>query len=163
MVILLMLLKTGTPCDKEEWDLEPGVLPPSQSVDGPSDWVPFNSQVEFEMADFLFKKVEMSQGDNGVLMQLWASTTADHYAPFKGHKDMLAAIDSIQHEKAPWHSFSAKYSSNCPSVNPPNWMVKEYTVYYHNPLTVIQNILSNLSFKGQFDYSPYKESEDGVR
>ena len=163
MVILLMLLKTGTPCDKEGWDLEPGALPPSQSVDGPSDWAPFDSQVEFETADFLFKKVEMSQGDIDVLMQLWASTTADHHAPFKGHEDMLAAIDSIQHGEAPWHSFSAKYSGNCPSVNPPNWMVKEYTVYYCNPLTVIQNILSNPSFKGQFDYSPYEESEDGVR
>lgn len=119
--------------------------------------------MEFETAEFLFKKVEMSQGEIDTLMQLWASTTADHRAPFEGHEDMLAAIDAIEDGDAPWHSFSAKYSGPHPSGNPPDWMVKEYTVYHRNPLTVLRQIISNPSFKGQFDYAPYKEFEDGVR
>jgi hypothetical protein len=118
--------------------------------------------VEFETADFLFKKVEMSQKDTDVLMRLWASTTADRRAPFKNHQDMLAAIDSIADGDVPWHSFSAKYSGTCPPTNPPDWMVKEYTVYYRNPLTVLRNMISNPGFDRQFDYSPYKESEDGA-
>ena len=42
-------------------------------------------------------------------------------------------------------------------------MVKEYTVYSRNPLTVIQNMISNPAFNGQFDYSPYAEFEDKSR
>ena len=76
---------------------------------------------------------------------------------------MLAAIDSIQDGDAPWYSFSAKYSGTCTSENPPDWMTKEYTVHYRNPLTVIRNMISNPGFNGKFDYSPYMEFEDDVR
>lgn len=132
-------------------------------MDGASDWGPFNSQVQFETADFLFKKAEMSQGDINILMQLWASTTVDHCAPFENHQDMLSTIDSIQEGDAPWDSFSAKYSGTPPLTNPPDWMVKEYTVYYRNPLAVIRNMISNLAFDGQFDYSPFMEFEGESR
>ena len=128
---------TGTPCDQEGYDLENGTPPPSQMADGPSDWAPFNSQIQFETVDFLFKKAEMSHGDVDVLMRLWGSTMADRCAPFENHQEMLAAIDSIQDGDTPWHSFLAKYSGIHPPTNPPDWMVKEYTVYYRDPLTVI--------------------------
>lgn len=85
------LLAAGTPCDKEGYDLESGTLPPLQTVDNLPDWGSFTSQVQFETADFLFKKAEMSQGDVDILMQLWASTTADHCAPFENHQEMLTA------------------------------------------------------------------------
>jgi len=151
---------TGTPCDQDGYDLESGAPPPSQTADDSSDWAPFSSQVQFETADFLFKKAEMSQGDVDVLMRLWASTTADRCTPFESHQDMLAAINSIQDGDAPWHSFSAKYSGVHLAKNPPDWMVKEYTVFCRDPLTVIQNMISNPTFNGQFDYSPYMEFED---
>ena len=96
-------------------------------------------------------------------MRLWASTAADHCAPFENHHDMLAIIDSICDGDAPWSSFSAKYSGTAPRTNPPDWMIKEYTVFYRNPLTVIRNMISNPSFDGQFDYSPYMEFEDEHR
>jgi len=153
-------LVTGTPCDRDGYDLESGASPPSQTVDGSYNWAPFGSQVQFETADFLFKKAEMSQGNVDVLMRLWASTMADHCAPFESHQDMLATIDSIQDGDAPWHSFSAKYSGVHPAENPPDWMVKEYTVFYRDPLTMIRNLISNPAFNGQFDYSPYMEFED---
>jgi hypothetical protein len=105
----------------------------------------------------------MSQGEIDILMRLWASTTANHRAPFEGHEDMLAAIDAIQDGNAPWQSFSAKYSGARPSGNPPDWMVKEYTVYYRNPLTVLRQIISNPSFEGKFDYAPYQEFEGDAR
>jgi len=154
---------TGTPCDQEGYDLESGALPPSQTADGPSGWAPFDSQVQFETADFLFKKAEVSQGDVDILMQLWASTTVDHCAPFENHQHMLATIDAIKDGDAPWHSFSAKYSGVHPPKNPPDWMVKEYTVFYRDPLTVIRNMISNPTFNGQFDYAPYMEFEDESR
>lgn len=76
---------------------------------------------------------------------------------------MLTAIDSIQEGDVPWHSFSAKYSGVHLPANPPDWMVKDYTVYYRDPLAVIQNVISNPAFNGQFDYSPYMEFEDESR
>lgn len=153
----------GTPCDREGYDLESGAPSLSQTSGVPPDWGPFDSQVQFETADFLFKKTEMSQGDIDVLMRLWASTTPDHCAPFENHHDMLTTIDSIQDGDAPWSSFSAKYSGTPPRTNPPDWMVKEYTVFYRDPLTVIRNMISNPSFNGEFDYSPYMEFEDELR
>ena len=153
----------GTPCDQEGYDLESGVPPPSRTADTLHNWGPFDSQIQFETADFLFKKTEMSQGDVDILMRLWASTTADNCAPFENHHDMLAAIDSIKDGDAPWRSFSAKYSRDPPRTNPPDWMVKEYTVYYRDPLTVIRNMISNPSFDGQFDYSPYREFENELQ
>ena len=155
-------LVIGTPCDQEGYDLENGAPPPSQITDALPDWGPFDSQVQFETTDFLFKKTEMSQGDVDILMRLWASTTMDHHAPFENHHDMLTTIDSIQDGDSPWHSFSAKYSRDPPRMNPPDWMIKEYTVYYHDPLTVIRNMISNPSFNGQFDYSPYMEFENDL-
>ena len=153
----------GTPCDRGGYDLKSGTAPPPQAADVPSDWMPFDSQVQFETADFLFKKAEMSQGDIDILMRLWASTTPDHHAPFENHQDMLAAIDSIQDGDAPWHNFTAKYSGIHPPANPPDWMVKEYTVYYRDPLVVIRNMISNPNFNGQFDYSPFEEFEGNLR
>ena len=117
------MLVVGTPCDYEGYDLEHDALPHPRTADVPSDWAPFDSQVQFETADFLFEKAEMSQGDVNILMQLWASTTADNVAPFENHQDMLAAIDSIQDGDAPWRSFSAKYSGVHPPENPPDWLV----------------------------------------
>jgi hypothetical protein len=154
---------TGTPCDEEGYDLESATLPPLQTADGSPDWGPFNSQVQFETADFLFRKVEMSQRDVDTLMQLWASTTADRDAPFANHQEMLTAIDSIQQGDTPWNSFSAKYSGVRPPTMPPDWMVKEYTVYYRDPLTLIRNMIKNPAFNNQFDYAPYKEFEGESR
>jgi hypothetical protein len=153
-------LATGTPCDEEGYDLESETPPPSQTADSSPDWGPFNSQVQFETADFLFRKAEISRMDIDTLMQLWASTTADHNAPFTNHQEMLTTIDSIQEGNVPWISFSAKYSGVRPPTTPPDWMVKEYTVYYRDPLTVIRNMIKNPAFNGQFDYAPYMEFED---
>ena len=150
----------GTPCDVDGFDITPGMLPQNNSQ--PS-WFPFKSQVQFEVADFLFKKVEMSQADVDTLMRLWAATSSDGHAPFLNHGDMLATIDAIQLRDIPWQNFSAKYSGDVPPVNPPDWMLKEYTAYFRDPLCIIRSMISNPDFKGQFDYTPYREFEDGTR
>ena len=93
---------------------------------------------------------------------LTATTTSDGHAPFSNHQEMLTAIDVIDVGDVPWQSFSATYSGTAPPANPPNWMLKEYTVYFRDPLAVIWNMVSNPEFKNQFDYAPYREFEDGV-
>ena len=157
------LVVTGTPCDADGYDIEPDTPPQDHSGSSRSNWFPFASQVEFETADFLFKKAEMSQADIDTLMQLWAPTTLDGRAPFSNHREMLATIDSINLGDIRWQSFSAKYSGKAPSTNPPDWMLKEYTVHFRDPLSVVRSIISNPDFKGQFDYAPYREFENGKR
>ena len=58
---------------------------------------------------------------------------------------------------------SAKYSGAVPLDNVPDWMVGEYTVFFRDPLSVVRSMISNLDFKGQFDYAPYREFEGGQR
>jgi len=151
---------TGTPCDADGYDLEHGVPPEVQPVELPSDWSPFDSQAQFETADFLFKKAEMSQANVDILMDLWASTTTDGRAPFRDHREMLATIDSIDGGDTPWESFTASYSGTKPPTDTPDWMLKKYTVFFRNPLAVVRAIISNPDFNGQFDYAPYMEFED---
>ena len=105
----------------------------------------------------------MSQGDTDTLMRLWAATTPDGYAPFLNHQEMLATIDAIDLGDIPWQSFLVKYSGDIPPTNPPDWMLKEYTVYFRDPLSVVRSMIANPDFRGQFDYSPYMEFEDGKR
>ena len=152
---------TGTPCDSDGYDLELGALPEAQPRETQPSWSPFHSQTKFETADFLFKKAEMSQGNIDILMELWASTTEDGQAPFQDHREMLVTIDAIDCGDTPWQSFTASYSGTRPPGAPPDWMLKEYTVFFRDPLAVVRGIVSNPDFDGQFDYAPYTEFEDG--
>ena len=105
----------------------------------------------------------MSQGNIDILMELWASTTDDGQAPFQDHQEMLATIDAIKRGDTPWRSFTANYSGTRPPTNPPDWMLKEYTVFFRDPLAVVRGIISNPNFNGQFDYAPYMEFENEKR
>ena len=154
---------TGTPCDPDGYDLEPGAPPKTQPGESQPGWSPFHSQAQFETADFLFKKAEMSQGNIDILMELWASTTEDGQAPFRDHREMLATIDTINGGDTPWQSFTASYSGTRPPKNPPDWMLKDYTVFFRDPLAVVRSMISNVDFDGQFDYAPYMEFEDEKR
>jgi len=105
----------------------------------------------------------MSQADVDVLMRLWASTTPDGLPPFLNHQEMLATIDAINLADIPWQSFSATYTGTIPPGDAPDWMTRDYTVFFRDPLSVIRSMISNPDFKGQFDYAPYREFEGGQR
>ena len=72
-------------------------------------------------------------------------------------------IDDIDLGSIPWKTFSAMYSGNIPPANPPDWMLHEYKVFFRDPLSVVQSMISNPDFKGQFDYTPYREFEGDER
>ncbi|KAK0439300.1 uncharacterized protein EV420DRAFT_1623207 [Desarmillaria tabescens] len=116
-------------------------------------WVPFNGEVQFHLADFLFRKVEMSQGDINNLMDLWALDIAQKCggnAPFDNYETLYKAIDEIRVSSAPWKCFE---------------MVKQsYQVWFRDPDIVIQNILANRDFAKEFDAVPYIHPDsDGQR
>jgi hypothetical protein len=41
-------------------------------------------------------------------------------------------------------------------------MMAENDIWFRDPLTLVQNVLSNPNFKDEFDYAPFQEyDEDG--
>ena len=59
----------------------------------PNDWLPFESHGEFELADFLYHKEQMSTGKMNELCLLMASIYRDHDPPLKAHAKLYKTID----------------------------------------------------------------------
>ena len=110
------------------------------------------------MAEFLYKKVEMSAGDIDELMDIWANSKAvdDEISPFSSHEHMYATIDEIKHGDVPWKSFTISYAGHL-GPDSPSWQLQDYQVWYRDPDIVIKNMLDNPDFDGEFDYPPYVE------
>ncbi|KAI9462220.1 hypothetical protein HD554DRAFT_2041202 [Boletus coccyginus] len=133
-------------------DLPPATppLPFDPCVQG--DWTPFTSQVQFELAEFLYQKVQMSAGKTDILMDILASLYEGQDPPFRSHDDLYTSIDAIPYGECPWQSFSVKYSGPLP-MDPPSWMLANYDVWYHDPLSLLEQQFRNLEFAGVIDYA----------
>ncbi|TFY56705.1 hypothetical protein EVJ58_g7473 [Rhodofomes roseus] len=152
------------PCTEDGTEyLPPNTPPQPRQRAEKGDWTPFASRLEFEVGEFLFKKVEMSQGDVSTLMDLWAASLVAFGAkpPFSNAADMLTVIDSIRHGDAPWRSFTVRYQGALPEGgNPvPTWMTHEYTVWTRDARTLVHLLLGNEDFDGEIDYVPYCEMD----
>lgn len=151
----------GAPCDKYGNNLAPDTPPPPcHEGKSPGDWTPYRNRTEYELADFLFRKTQMSATNIDELMDLWASTSLDHgdCPPFADHNDLYNTIDSTPLGDAPWQSFSTTYNGEKPTDDVPPWMNAEYNVWHRDLLTVVRNLLNNSDFDGEFDYAPYRET-----
>jgi hypothetical protein len=151
---------SGAPCDEDGNILPAGVPPPPRETDnGPNDWTPYESRTEFETADFLFTKNEMSAGDIDTLLNLWAATLVAHddTPPFTNHDELYATIDATPLGDVTWDSFTIKYNGDFPADNIPPWMTSNYDVWFRDPRAIVQNLLSNPDFDNEFDYSPLQE------
>jgi len=133
--------------------------PPRESDKGPDNWTPYNNRIQFEVADFLFRRNQMSAGDINFLLNLWAASLLIHNddPPFTDAKDLYTAIDSIPLGDVAWESFSLQYNGTKPAGDILPWMQAEYDVWFRDPLTLVHNLLSNPDFKSGFDYAPYQE------
>jgi hypothetical protein len=62
----------------------------------PDDWTPFDNQVQFKLADFLFEDVQMS-GRINRLMEIWAVDNLKYgdLLPLADHGNIYDFIDSI--------------------------------------------------------------------
>jgi hypothetical protein len=158
------LLFVGRICDEDGNEIPPDA--PSPCTDkGPDDWTPYNSRLQFEVANFLFRRNQMSSGDINCLLSLWAASLATHgdEPPFSKATDLYNTIDSTPLGDAPWESFSLQYNGTRPSEGVPPWMDAEYDVWFRDPCTLVHNLLSNPDFKSDFDYAPFQEhTSDGV-
>ncbi|KAH6901585.1 hypothetical protein BKA70DRAFT_1157797 [Coprinopsis sp. MPI-PUGE-AT-0042] len=120
------------------------------------DFEPFLSATEFEMADFVYAKAEMSAGRIDELAQLLAQLYPDQPPPFANHKELYALIDSIKEGDVPWDSFSVAFNGDTPTPNAPlpPWASQKYEVWFRDPLQVMESQLANPEFKGKIDYAP---------
>jgi hypothetical protein len=163
---ILTLPPVGRICDENSKDIPPDTPPPPRASDkGPDDWTPYNSRLEFEVADFLFRRNQMSAGDINFLLSLWAASLAVHgdEPPFSKATDMYNTIDSTPLGDLAWESFSLQYNGIRPVNNVPSWMEAEYDVWFRDPCILVRNLLSNPDFKTDFDYAPFQErTTDGT-
>jgi hypothetical protein len=125
-------------------------------VEAPNDdWSPFETRVEFEMADFLYCRNQMPAMQINDLMDVWAASLGEGDSPpYCDHDDVYETIDAIPLGDARWESLTMTYTGTRPDVNIPPWMEADYEIWYRNPHTIIRNQLASPEFEHEIDYTP---------
>ncbi|KAF9236807.1 hypothetical protein BU15DRAFT_88999 [Melanogaster broomeanus] len=102
----------GHPCNELREFLPPGMPPPPYTERPFGDWAPYRNRIEFELAEFLFKRNQMSAKHIDTLLDLWAATLLEHgkQPPFANHRDLYNVIDSTPLGSVPWKSFTISYT-----------------------------------------------------
>lgn len=160
--IVLTFLYLGEPCDARG-NFVPLEAPPPPLDPPPAhgDWFPYETRAEFEAADFLFTRAQMSAGNIDVLLNIWAATLAAHgdSPPFNKHADLYSTIDSTPLGDVAWESFTLTYDGDRPAANVPEWMDAEYPVWFRDPRELVKNILANPDMDGEVEYAPFQERD----
>ncbi|KAJ6574091.1 hypothetical protein B0H19DRAFT_1341063 [Mycena capillaripes] len=136
------------PCDENREFLPDGAPPPPRTAAAMDDWTPYDDQVQFELADFLFRKVQMSSKNIDQLLEMWALSMMKHedLGPFQDYKHIYDTIDATScFQKEPFN----------PAPDAPAWARQQYEIWYRDPDVVIANMLDNPDFDGAFDTTPY--------
>ncbi|KAG2124061.1 hypothetical protein DEU56DRAFT_923674 [Suillus clintonianus] len=152
------------PCDAMGHFLEDGAPPAPPPDKSPDDWTPYRDRVEFETAEFLYVRNQMSAGDINILLDLWAATLLkyDDKPPFADCRDLHRTIDNTPLGDVKWQSFKVRYTGEKPTSDVPPWMDQSHDVWYRDPHEVIQGMLGNPDYEKEMDYRPFREfSADG--
>ena len=149
------------PCDSEGNFLPPNTPPPPPPAPS-NDWFPYRDQQQFELADFLYHRNEMTQSQVDQLLDIIAaiglSENPDYQPPFANHQDLFETINATPNGSVDCDSFTVSYcGSLLKDGTTPLWMKKEYEVWFRNVKKVVANMLANKDFDGEFDYVPYRE------
>jgi hypothetical protein len=139
--------------------------PPPNADKSPDDWTPYENRLQFEVADFLFRRNQMSVGDINFILHLWSASLAVHddEPPFTNSTSMYNAIDSTPLAGTVWESFSLQYNGDDHDEDAQSWTDAEYNVWFRDPRSLVHDLISNPDFKADFDYVPFQEhTNDGV-
>lgn len=145
--------------------MPPGAPPHPQESASEGDWAPFQNGVQFQLADLIYRRAELSASNINLLLSLWAQSTSqfDTPAPFKNQEDMHAFIDSSVLGDVPWQCLVTAVPEGI-SERAPSWRRRSYEVWYRDPEIVVSAMLSNPDFRDQFDLRPYVDiNADGTR
>ena len=87
----------------------------------------------------------MSKGDTDTPLNLINALLVSHgdTAPFQDHLDLHATIDTTTVGDAPWNNFTLHYNGPLPKgvsqESAPTWMTKAHEIWFHNPITSLEN------------------------
>jgi hypothetical protein len=154
------MISQGIPCDKDGNAVPQGTPPPPRETDnGPEDWTPYENRPQFELADYIYTKNQMSAGGIDQLLNIWAATLvgSDLEPPFLNHNDLYCAIDSTPLGDIKWESFTLSYVGEPPDGDVLPWMEAKHEVWFRDPRLLVHNLLANADFAGEIDTSPFQE------
>ncbi|KAH7918492.1 hypothetical protein BV22DRAFT_1186404 [Leucogyrophana mollusca] len=147
--------------DDNEMDMDMSPAPAHENHTSPEadDWYPYRNKIEFETAEFLFKRSHMSSAKVDAILDMWAATLTKHNdsPPFADHHDLHKVIDSTPLGGVVWESFVGRYEGERPDGDAPPWMSDVYEVWYRDPHKVVRNLLANPDFKDETEYIPFRE------
>ena len=123
------------------------------------DWAPFNNQLEFELADFLYSRNQMPAQQIDTLLDIWGDSLcrAGGQPLFKNHKDLYKMIDVIQEGDIKWQCFSLQYTHQPENEDHVAWMEATYDVWYRCPRQMVHNLMGNPELADKMDFQPYQE------
>ncbi|KAJ6531551.1 hypothetical protein B0H10DRAFT_2171470 [Mycena sp. CBHHK59/15] len=123
----------GRPCDRDGTFLLPDTPPPPQERPPPDDFSPYAGRKDFDLADLLYRRVQMSAGAIDELMQNWAARTDAPNPPFADHEDLYSTIDATEIGHVPWQSFTVQYNQPIAAGDVTPWKTQEYVVHFRDP------------------------------
>ncbi|KAJ7336101.1 hypothetical protein DFH08DRAFT_706560, partial [Mycena albidolilacea] len=129
--------------------------PPPRETAPNDDWSPYDSEVQFKVADFLFCRVQMSAGNIDYFWEQWATSMMQHgdLGPFQDYQHLYETIDSTKLGDAPWKCFQTEPLAL--GDDAPISARQSYEIWFRDPEIVMANTLDNQDFEGAFDTAPY--------
>ncbi|KAF8807107.1 hypothetical protein BYT27DRAFT_7255758 [Phlegmacium glaucopus] len=118
------------PCDENGHYLPIGTPPPLCCTATHGDWKPFEDEVQFKVANFLYRQEEMLQGNINYLLELWVLSLMKHnnIGPFDTYKHICDRIDAVEEGDAPWKCFKTSLNKEVGDTAP-NWKKQEYNIW----------------------------------
>lgn len=101
----------------------------------------------------------MSAGNINIVLKLWEASLAIHqdHAPFRNHAHLYKTIDAIPYGEIPWKSLTLTHPDIDLEGSKFPWMEERHIVWYRDLMQVLQELISNPDFRGEFDYVPYHD------
>ena len=100
----------------------------------------------------------MLGGDIDFILSLWEATliSQNNHSPFQNHEDLHAKINATTLGDHPWQKITIQNNKPLPD-DPPSWMTTKFEAWYCDPCQLVHDLISNLDFAKEFDYTPYQE------
>jgi hypothetical protein len=160
-ITLLISISTGQPCDADGYELPRDTPPTPEEPRADDDYFPYSSRPEFELADLLFRKVQMSGSKISDLMDIWAAYQQIYdinaSPPFASSQDLYNTIDSMEIGDVAWEAFAVEFDgevSDLDDMRTPPWKRKSFEVWFRDPLKIAEAQIANKDFTREMDYAP---------
>ncbi|KAJ7064481.1 hypothetical protein C8F01DRAFT_1209068 [Mycena amicta] len=143
------------PCDKDGNFLPFGAPPPPKEPRPLDDFSPYEHLPAFRMAEFVYRRVQMSADEIDELMDILASYPEfDGVPPFQSHQHLYGTIDATERGHIPWQKFEVKYDGPLDGGETVPWKHETYSVYFRETRDVLRQQLQNTGFAKEFDVAP---------